>query len=382
MNSAIFCLIFLASLTSQGCLATFKSSNAFKQSAEDIRNEELIKIRTYTNGLKDKSVYLMEKLLEILTNATRDVTEELMTNLTKIEADSKARMNQNSESTSNYFELLINSVKDKYLKKLIDQAERLNGSLEAKAASLRESIDQKILEMNTNLRIAVQEAYESEANVYWRKIEETQMAKIISAARRGVKAQVSAFMTQQFTDNLQNYEAQLKRLQQSYVDETRSKIGDLEAKKNLFAQELKDLAASLKLSLEGSVLESSGVVNNPSGHEVVHNGAGDNANSNPIGPKVVANGAGSGVVNNPAGHEVVHNGDGHDTDANGAGHEIDASTVTPKPSLSNNVFEADIDNSTPETAPTTSTPPIIKTSTELNPSDQIRSFFDKFRNKF
>ncbi|XP_044579257.1 uncharacterized protein LOC123261626 isoform X2 [Cotesia glomerata] len=413
MNSAIFCLIFLASLTSQGCLARFKPSSAFdqqlllskaerdslrpfRQLAEIITSEELDKIRAEIKEINRNSYLITKTFLYVIKNATRDVTKELMTNLTKIEADSKAKMNQASESTSGFFNRMINSVKDQHIKELIDQAERLNGSLEAKAASLRQSIDQKIGELNANLIIVVQDAFKSESANYWRQIEEHQMAKIISEARRGVEAQVSAFMTQQFTDNLQNYEAQLKRLQQTYVDETSRKIGDLEEKKNLYAQELKDLADSLKLSLEAAKeqkalqpdpvegaeanhghdtnanLPDHEVVNNGTGSGVVDNGASHNTNSNPINTGVVANGAGSGVVNNPADHEVVPNGDGH---------EIDANTVGSKPYLGNDVFEADIDNSAPEYVQTTPTSPIIKTFTESNPLEQVHSFFDQVRNK-
>ncbi|XP_044579258.1 uncharacterized protein LOC123261626 isoform X3 [Cotesia glomerata] len=393
MNSAIFCLIFLASLTSQGCLARFKPSSAFdqqlllskaerdslrpfRQLAEIITSEELDKIRAEIKEINRNSYLITKTFLYVIKNATRDVTKELMTNLTKIEADSKAKMNQASESTSGFFNRMINSVKDQHIKELIDQAERLNGSLEAKAASLRQSIDQKIGELNANLIIVVQDAFKSESANYWRQIEEHQMAKIISEARRGVEAQVSAFMTQQFTDNLQNYEAQLKRLQQTYVDETSRKIGDLEEKKNLYAQELKDLADSLKLSLEAAkeqkALQPDPVEGAEASHAVVDNGAGHNTNSNPIDPVVFANGSSDGVINNPAGHEVVPNGDGH---------EIDANTVGSKPYLGNDVFEADIDNSAPEYVQTTPTSPIIKTFTESNPLEQVHSFFDQVRNK-
>ncbi|KAH0548831.1 hypothetical protein KQX54_003011 [Cotesia glomerata] len=270
MNFSFVCLILFVGLTSQGCLARFKHYDRseykpsrsklvgseeleqFSQAAAKITNEQLEKVLKETNAMNAKSFYYTKKLFLALRNATIRLNDELMTNYTKLEASSKDNMYKSSKSTSSFFNVLISSVKDRYIKELIGEANRLNGNLEFKAASLRQSIEQKVSQINANLTMVLKEAYQSEAAKYWGQIEETEIAKIISEAQKGVEAQVSAFMAQQFEDNLQNYEAKLKKMQESYIDETNWKISDLEVKKDMYARELEELADSLKSSLQAA----------------------------------------------------------------------------------------------------------------------------------
>ncbi|XP_053595069.1 putative uncharacterized protein DDB_G0289263 [Microplitis demolitor] len=222
MHTSIFCLIIVATLTSQGCLG--QNQQEFEVYGQPLLINLLENFRDKANFLRDETItnvssiskdivhQVYDKLRQVhgqMKGLSRKAIALVQTNADKIKESTESKLQEAKRAKEVEFGNLMDSLKDKSVRELNEVVQTSYDKLDNKTTNLMSLLDRKSNNINQKLRQAIKDTYRVESDNKWNAITSSFMEEIKSKVDQEVKLQVRSFYNQQFAVELPNYRQQL-----------------------------------------------------------------------------------------------------------------------------------------------------------------------------